>query len=159
MKFNDEDFENYLNGIMSESKKNEFEELVITSSELKNNFDKYKKLRELIINTRSVKLSEDYSSGILLRFRNNFQADKKAKPLYNIGAVAAAFASVIIGFILTVNLFIKNDVDKISEFVTVVEIEKDAIINSFDFSDQLISRADSESLQRIDSVYNDLLFQ
>ncbi len=159
MKFNDEDFENYLNGIMSGSKKDEFEELLITSTELKNNFDKYIKLRELIINTRSVKLSEDYSSGILLRFRNNLQGDKKVKPFYNIGAVAAAFASVIIGFILTVNLFIKNDIDKISEFVAIVENEKDAIIYSFDFSDQLISRADSESLQRIDSVYNDLLSQ
>jgi len=159
MKYNDEDFENYLNGQMPEIQKIEFEKLLISSSVLKNDFDRYKKLKELIRNTKSIKLNEDYSSTILYRFRNNLQDDKKAKPFYNIGAFAAAVASIMLGFILTVNLFIKNDVNKNSDFQTIVENEKDSIINSFDISDRLISNADSESIQRIDSVYNDLLFQ
>lgn len=159
MKYNDEDFENYLIGKMSESERNEFENWLIASSELQNNFDNYKKLKELITNTRSIKLSEEYSSGILPRFRNNLQEDKKAKPYYNLGAITAAFASLIIGFVLTVNLFIKTDPDKPSDLITIIENDRDSIINSFDISDKLISKADSESFQIIDSVYNDLLSQ
>lgn len=159
MKYNDEDFENYLNGKMPEIQKIEFEKLLISSSELKNDFDRYKKLKELITNTKSIKLNEDYSSTILYRFRNSLQDDKKAKPFYNIGAFATAVASIMLGFILTVNLFIKIDVNKNSDFQTIIENEKDSIINSFDITDRLISNADSESIQRIDSVYNDLLFQ
>ncbi|MDT3696542.1 MAG: hypothetical protein ROY99_09115 [Ignavibacterium sp.] len=159
MKYNDGDFENYLMGKMSENERNEFENSLISSSELKTNFDKYKKLTELITNTRSIKLSEEYSSRILLRFRNNLQVDKKNKSYYNLGAITAAFASIILGFVLTVNLFIKTDVDKTSELVTIIENDRDSIVNSFDISDKLISRADSESLNRIDSVYNDLLSQ
>ncbi|HQI41709.1 MAG: hypothetical protein B6D44_02385 [Ignavibacteriales bacterium UTCHB2] len=159
MKYNDEDFENYLNGKMPEIQKIEFEKLLISSSELKNDFDRYKKLKELITNTKSIRLNEDYSSTILYRFRNNLQDDKKVKPFYNIGAFATAVASIMLGFILTVNLFIKNDIDKNSDFQSIIENEKDSIINSFDITDRLISNADSESIQKIDSVYNDLLFQ
>lgn len=79
MKYNDEDFENYLIGKMSENERNEFENSLIASSELQNNFDNYKKLKELITNTRSIKLSEEYSSGILPRFRNELQENKKIK--------------------------------------------------------------------------------
>lgn len=159
MKYNDEDFENYLIGKMSESERNEFENSLIASSELQNNFDNYKKLKELITNTRSIKLSEEYSSGILPRFRNELQENKKNKIYYNLGAITAAFASVIIGFVLTVNLFIKTDPDKPSDLITIIENDRDSIINSFDISDKLISKADSESFQIIDSVYNDLLSQ
>jgi len=159
MKYNDEDFENYLIGKMSESEKNEFENSLIASSELQNNFDNYKKLKELITNTRSIKLSEEYSSGILPRFRNELQENKKNKIYYNLGAITAAFASVIIGFVLTVNLFIKTDSDKPSDLITIIENDRDSIINSFDIYDKLISKADSESFQIIDSVYNDLLSQ
>lgn len=159
MKYNDEDFENYLIGKMSESEKNEFENSLIASSELQNNFDNYKKLKELITNTRSIKLSEEYSSVILPRFRNELQENKKNKIYYNLGAITAAFASVIIGFVLTVNLFIKTDPDKPSDLITIIENDRDSIINSFDISDKLISKADSESFQIIDSVYNDLLSQ
>ncbi|HQF42318.1 MAG TPA: hypothetical protein PK073_05350 [Ignavibacteriaceae bacterium] len=159
MKYNDEDFENYLNGKMPEIQKIEFEKLLISSSELKNDFDRYKKLKELITNTKSIRLNEDYSSTILYRFRNNLQDDKKVKPFYNIGAFATAVASIMLGFILTVNLFIKNDIDKNSDFQSIIENEKDSIINSFDITDRLISNADSESIQKIDSVYNELLFQ
>ncbi|GIK21257.1 MAG: hypothetical protein H3C40_04590 [Ignavibacterium sp.] len=159
MKYNDEDFENYLIGKMSENERNEFENSLIASSELQNNFDNYKKLKELITNTRSIKLSEEYSSGILPRFRNELQENKKNKIYYNLGAITAAFASVIIGFVLTVNLFIKTDPDKPSDLITIIENDRDSIINSFDISDKLISKADSESFQIIDSVYNDLLSQ
>lgn len=159
MKYNDEDFENYLIGKMSENERNEFENSLIASSELQNNFDNYKKLKELITNTRSIKLSEEYSSGILPRFRNELQENKKNKLYYNLGAITAAFASVIIGFVLTVNLFIKTDSDKPSDLITIIENDRDSIINSFDISDKLISKADSESFQIIDSVYNDLLSQ
>jgi len=159
MKYNDEDFENYLIGKMSENVRNEFENSLIASSELQNNFDNYKKLKELITNTRSIKLSEEYSSGILPRFRNELQENKKNKIYYNLGAITAAFASVIIGFVLTVNLFIKTDPDKPSDLITIIENDRDSIINSFDISDKLISKADSESFQIIDSVYNDLLSQ
>jgi len=159
MKYNDEDFKNYLNGKMLEIQKIEFEKLLINSTELKNDFDRYKKLKKLITNTKSIKLNEDYSSTILYRFRNNLQDNKKAKPFYNIGTFATAVASIMLGFILTVNLFIKSDVNKNSDFQSIVENEKDSIINSFDITDRLISNADSESIQRIDSVYNDLLFQ
>lgn len=159
MKYNDEDFENYLIGKMSENERNEFENSLIASSELQNNFDNYKKLKELITNTRSIKLSEEYSSGILPRFRNELQENKKNKIYYNLGAITAAFASVIIGFVLTVNLFIKTDPDKPSDLITIIENDRDSIINSFDIYDKLISKADSESFQIIDSVYNDLLSQ
>lgn len=159
MKYNDEDFENYLIGKMSENERNEFENSLIASSELQNNFDNYKKLKELITNTRSIKLSEEYSSVILPRFRNELQENKKNKIYYNLGAITAAFASVIIGFVLTVNLFIKTDPDKPSDLITIIENDRDSIINSFDISDKLISKADSESFQIIDSVYNDLLSQ
>lgn len=159
MKYNDEDFENYLIGKMSENERNEFENSLIASSELQNNFDNYKKLKELITNTRSIKLSEEYSSGILPRFRNELQENKKNKLYYNLGAITAAFASVIIGFVLTVNLFIKTDPDNPSDLITIIENDRDSIINSFDIYDKLISKADSESFQIIDSVYNDLLSQ
>ncbi|MCZ7610855.1 MAG: hypothetical protein M5U17_11895 [Ignavibacterium sp.] len=159
MKYSDEDFENYLIGKMSENERNEFENSLIASSELQNNFDNYKKLKELITNTRSIKLSEEYSSGILPRFRNELQENKKNKLYYNLGAITAAFASVIIGFVLTVNLFIKTDPDNPSDLITIIENDRDSIINSFDIYDKLISKADSESFQIIDSVYNDLLSQ
>lgn len=159
MRYNDSDFENYLRGKMTSEEKINFETNLLRSPELSNDFNKYKKLKEMISETRSINLSESYSSGILPRFRNKMEARNKSKPYQKVGAFIAAATSLVIGFTLTINLFINENGQDFNDLAEIIESEKDSLISSFEISDNLVSKADSESLAKMDSVYNDIISQ
>lgn len=159
MRYNDSDFENYLSGKMTSEEKINFETNLLRSPELSNDFNKYKKLKEMISETRSINLSESYSSGILPRFRNKMEARNKSKPYQKVGAFITAVASLVVGFTLTINLFINENGQDLNDLAEIIESEKDSLISSFEISDNLVSKADSESLAKMDSVYNDIISQ
>lgn len=159
MRYNDSDFENYLSGKMTSEEKINFETNLLRSPELSNDFNKYKKLKEMISETRSINLSESYSSGILPRFRNKMEARNKSKPYQKVGAFITAATSLVIGFTLTINLFINENGQDLNDLAEIIESEKDSLISSFEISDNLVSKADSESLAKMDSVYNDIISQ
>lgn len=159
MRYNDSDFENYLSGKMTSEEKINFETNVLRSPELSNDFNKYKKLKEMISETRSINLSESYSSGILPRFRNKMEARNKSKPYQKIGASITAATSLVVGFTLTINFFINENGQDLNDLAEIIESEKDSLISSFEISDNLVSKADSESLAKMDSVYNDIISQ
>lgn len=159
MRYNDSDFENYLSGKMTSEEKINFETNVLRSPELINDFNKYKKLKEMISETRSINLSESYSSGILPRFRKKMEARNKSKPYQKIGAFITAATSLVVGFTLTINLFINENGQDLNDLAEIIESEKDSLISSFEISDNLVSKADSESLAKMDSVYNDIISQ
>src|SRR5690606_21314077 len=129
------------------------------SPELSNDFNKYKKLKEMISETRSINLSESYSSGILPRFRKKMEARNKSKPYQKIGASITAATSLVVGFTLTINFFINENGQDLNDLAEIIESEKDSLISSFEISDNLVSKADSESLAKMDSVYNDIISQ
>ena len=156
MKYNDSDFEKYLSGKMTVEEKGKFKADLVISPELSRDFNKYKKLKELIDETRSINLNQSYSSNILPRFRNKLEARDKFKFSQKVGAFVTAAASIVIGFFLTLNLLInENSGDNI--LANIIENEKDSIISSFEISEKSISKADSESLARMDSIYKDAL--
>lgn len=159
MRYNDSDFENYLSGKMTSEEKINFETNLLRSPELSNDFNKYKKLKEMISETRSINLSESYSSGILPRFRKKMEARNKSKPYQKVGAFITAATSLVIGFTLTINLFINENGQDLNDLAEIIESEKDSLISSFEISDNLVSKADSESLAKMDSVYNDIISQ
>lgn len=159
MRYNDSDFENYLSGKMTSEEKINFETNLLRSPELSNDFNKYKKLKEMISETRSINLSESYSSGILPRFRNKMEARNKSKPYQKIGASITAATSLVVGFTLTINFFINENGQDLNDLAEIIESEKDSLISSFEISDNLVSKADSESLAKMDSVYNDIISQ
>lgn len=159
MKYNDGHFEDYLGGKMTDEEKIKFERDLLSSPELCKDFSKYKKLKQLISETRSINLSESYSYGILPRFRNKMEARNKSKLYQKVGAFITAAASLVVGFTLTINLFINEKGQDLNDLAEIIESEKDSIICSFEISDNLISKADSESLAKMDSVYNDVIFQ
>lgn len=159
MRYNDSDFENYLSGKMTSEEKINFETNLLRSPELSNDFNKYKKLKEMISETRSINLSESYSSGILPRFRNKMEARNKSKPYQKVGAFITAATSLVVGFTLTINLFINENGQDLNDLAEIIESEKDSLISSFEISDNLVSKADSESLAKMDSVYNDIISQ
>lgn len=159
MRYNDSDFENYLSGKMTSEEKINFETNLLRSPELSNDFNKYKKLKEMISETRSINLSESYSSGILPRFRNKMEARNKSKPYQKVGAFITAATSLVVGFTVTINLFINENGQDLNDLAEIIESEKDSLISSFEISDNLVSKADSESLAKMDSVYNDIISQ
>lgn len=159
MRYNDSDFENYLSGKMTSEEKINFETNLLRSPELSNDFNKYKKLKEMISETRSINLSESYSSGILPRFRKKMEARNKSKPYQKIGASITAATSLVVGFTLTINFFINENGQDLNDLAEIIESEKDSLISSFEISDNLVSKADSESLAKMDSVYNDIISQ
>jgi len=159
MRYNDSDFENYLSGKMTSEEKINFETNLLRSPELSNDFNKCKKLKEMISETRSINLSESYSSGILPRFRKKMEARNKSKPYQKIGASITAATSLVVGFTLTINFFINENGQDLNDLAEIIESEKDSLISSFEISDNLVSKADSESLAKMDSVYNDIISQ
>ncbi len=159
MRYNDSDFENYLSGKMTSEEKINFETNLLRSPELSNDFNKYKKLKEMISETRSINLSESYSSGILPRFRNKMEARNKSKPYQKVGAFITAATWLVVGFTVTINLFINENGQDLNDLAEIIEGERDSIISSFEISDNLVSKADSESLAKMDSVYNDIISQ
>lgn len=159
MRYNDSDFENYLSGKMTSEEKINFETNLLRSPELSNDFNKYKKLKEMISETRSINLSESYSSGILPRFRNKMEARNKSKPYQKVGAFITAATWLVVGFTVTINLFINENGQDLNDLAEIIESEKDSLISSFEISDNLVSKADSESLAKMDSVYNDIISQ
>lgn len=159
MRYNDSDFENYLSGKMTSEEKINFETNLLRSPELSNDFNKYKKLKEMISETRSINLGESYSSGILPRFRNKMEARNKSKPYQKVGAFITAATSLVVGFTVTINLFINENGQDLNDLAEIIESEKDSLISSFEISDNLVSKADSESLAKMDSVYNDIISQ
>lgn len=158
MNYNDSDFENYLNGKMTNEEKLIFEADLLLSSELAENLKSYKKVNQLVRETKEIKLNEKYSSDILLRFRNKLNEGEKNKPLYKIGAFVTALASLVLGFILTFNFFVKDTGSNL-DLTNLTESEKELIINSFDIADKIIFNSDSKSIEIMDSIYKDALAQ
>lgn len=158
MNYNDSDFENYLNGKMTNEEKLIFEADLLLSSELAENLKSYKKVNQLVRETKEIKLNEEYSADILLRFRNKLSEGEKNKPLYKIGAFATALASLVLGFILTLNFFVKEAGSNL-DLTNLADSEKELIFNSFDVSDKLLFNSDFESIEIMDSIYKEALVQ
>src|SRR5690606_26542975 len=117
-------------GKMTSEEKINFETNLLRSPELSNDFNKYKKLKEMISETRSINLSESYSSGILPRFRKKMEARNKSKPYQKIGASITAATSLVVGFTLTINFFINENGQDLNDLAEIIESEKDSLISS-----------------------------
>lgn len=104
----------YLDRQLSEEEKLDFENLLLTNSILRAEFEKYKKVNELFSPEPNPQLNSDYFSRIVPEFRQRLEK-KRSPVLYrNYGMVFTTLFLIVTSFFIADKLLINRDINNSS---------------------------------------------
>jgi hypothetical protein len=151
---NEEKFFSYLKGKMNSEERKIFEDELMHSDNLNQEFDEYKKLNSIIDETKNVSLNKNYSESIIIEFRKRKDSKrlKKKSP-----AIKYAFISIIlitVGYFLISQINKENPQDVNLLLTQYSDSELDSYINDYDHSDAVEMNIGNEAVHIIDSIYS-----
>lgn len=141
MKVDKEKIIRYFNKEMAEAEEKEFLQSVKSDESLKNEFNNFKKVFELIDQNKSIQIDRNYLDGILPRFRNKSAQEKRF-------SLKPAFALVMIILIAVVILFITDKSSTVSTDNEFADIPDEILVQTI--SDNDLSLIDET---KIDSIF------
>ncbi len=120
----------YLDRQLSEEEKLDFENLLLTNSILRAEFEKYKKVNELFSPEPNPELNSDYFSRIVPEFRQRLEK-KRSPVLYrNYGMVFTTLFLIVTSFFIADKLLINRDINN-SSIQAIVEGFTEKELNNF----------------------------
>jgi len=152
---NEEKFFSYLKGKMNSEEKKAFEDELVYSETLYNEFIEYKKLNSIIDETKNIPLSKNYSESIITEFsrRKESKGLKKKSP-----TIKYAFASIfiiIVGYFLISQTNRENPQDVNLSLTQYSDSELDSYINDYNYPNSIEMNIGNEAVQIIDSIYSE----
>lgn len=150
----DERFSKYFLNDMNENEKQEFENELKSSEQFRIDFEDYKKVFELVNETKQVKLEDSYSQLIIPNFRKNLEKNKQKLALAKFGYAFSFLFIVIFGYMIFNSVFNNSqDLNKTYSGLT----SEDVNLLANDVNIDLENNYDEEIVNKIDSVYSDKL--
>lgn len=153
MKNSEEKFFLYLKGKMNSQEKLEFEDEMKNSKELKNEFEEYKNLLQIINETKNTAINKEYSESIVPNFRNRLDKIGEKKSYKNLKYVLASFIIIIAGYFIVsqINREDKQDLNQV--LTNLSDDELNLYAADFYSSEDLTKSMENISSKRIDSLY------
>lgn len=123
MKANKEKIIRYLNGEMTETEINEFNKLLQSDENLMKEFNEFKKIYEMIENSRNVKINDNYLDSILPQFRQKISKKKN----YSLKPAFALMSIIIIAGLILLIFYQSPDTNSNGIFT---DIPDEILLNS-----------------------------
>lgn len=150
MKNNDEKFSSYFLNEMDDNERLKFEEELKTSIELRNEYENYKKLFDVIQYTKSIKLSDEYSQNIIPVFRKKLERKQKFSALIKFGYVFAVLLAFVVGYSV-MNFMIKTNKENPVSFTSITPEEASSFADEMNINFE--NDYDEQASASIDSLY------
>ncbi|HCY77884.1 MAG TPA: hypothetical protein DHV28_18410 [Ignavibacteriales bacterium] len=153
MNNNEEKFFSYLHGQMNYEEKKEFELELIKSADLNNEFNDYKKLMNIVSETKNINLSKDYSESIITEFRNRLEIKSTKKIIPNFRYAIASVIIIVVGY-FSFSVLNKETPDEINSILKEYSYDElNSITKNYDFSIGLEKNFNDNDISKIDSIY------
>ena len=152
---NEEKFFSYLKGKMKSESRKIFEDELMNSDKLNKEFIEYKKLNDIIKETKNVNLKKDYSESIITEFRRRRESKNLKKRHPTIKYALASILIIIAGYFLISQINKENQHDVNSELTQYSYSELNSFIDDYDYSNSIELNIADDAIQRIDSIYSD----
>lgn len=151
---NNETYEKYLSGQMNESERKLFEAELVSSIQLKDDFESYKKVIKLVDTTKNIELNSQYTQSIISIFRNKTKIKRKKSIFLKYGyAFVIIFTVVFSYFILSIFNGLKQVPD---EMLTDYNNDATNYLSAELYSD-IENEFDENTMVTIDSIYKNKL--
>jgi hypothetical protein len=152
---NEEKFFSFLKGKMKPEDRKTFEDELMNSDKLNKEFIEYKKLNDIIKETKNVNLKKDYSESIITEFRKRRESKNLKKRHPTIKYALASILIIIAGYFLILQINKENQHDVNSELTQYSYSELNSFIDDYDYSNSIELNIADDAIQRIDSIYSD----
>ncbi|MFZ2323197.1 MAG: hypothetical protein WAV89_05805 [Ignavibacteriaceae bacterium] len=153
---NDEKFSKYLFNEMSENEKHSFEDELKSSGQMKDDFESYQKVIELVKETKNIQLDVQYTRNIIPEFRRKLEKRNHPSVFVKFGYVFVALFFAVFGYsIVTKVLTEKQDLQKVYSDLTNDEVSYLAAEMNIGLGNDF----DENTIEKIDSVYNYKLYE
>lgn len=150
MKNNDEKFSSYFLNEMDDNERLKFEEELKTSIELRNEYENYKKLFDVIQITKSIKLSDEYSQNIIPVFRKKLERKQKYSAIIKFGYVFAVLLAFVVGYSV-MDFMIKTNKENPVSFTSITPEEASSFADEMNINFE--NDYDEQASASIDSLY------
>lgn len=150
MKNNDEKFSSYFLNEMDDNERLKFEEELKTSIELRNEYENYKKLFDVIQITKSIKLSDEYSQNIIPVFRKKLERKQKFSAMIKFGYVFAVLLAFVVGYSV-MDFMIKTNKENPVSFTSITPEEASSFADEMNINFE--NDYDEQASASIDSLY------
>lgn len=150
MKNNDEKFSSYFLNEMDDNERLKFEEELKTSIELRNEYENYKKLFDVIQYTKSIKLSDEYSQNIIPVFRKKLERKQKFSAMIKFGYVFAVLLAFVVGYSV-MDFMIKTNKENPVSFTSITPEEASSFADEMNINFE--NDYDEQASASIDSLY------
>ncbi|MEO8231185.1 MAG: hypothetical protein ABI638_02810 [Ignavibacteriota bacterium] len=154
---NEERFFSYLKGIMNSEELEKFENDLSKSADLKNEFNEYKKLNNIISEVKSIHLNSEYSNSIITNFRNRIKLKNTKSAFPKIRYAFAALFIVVAGYFV-ISTFTKENPQNIKSLLAGYS---EAELNSFNdnfYSSNIENNFNDYDSNKLDSIYSENIF-
>ena len=150
---NEEKFFSYLKGEMNPEERKIFEQELIHSDNLNQEFDEYKKVNNIIYETKNIPLNKNYSESIITEFRRRKDSKGLKKKSPTIKYAFASIIIIIVGCFLISQINSESPQDVNLSLTQYSDSELDSYINDYDYSNSVEMNINIDAVQRIDSLY------
>lgn len=151
---NEEKYLSYLLNQMSEKEKQLFENELESSKQIRNDYESYKKIMDLVNGSKNIKLNSQYTQTIIPKFRNKFEEKKKKSIIVKYSyAFSAIFIAALSYLVITQTLTDKQNSQNMYSDLT----KDEASFLAGEMNIELGNDYDETTIQKIDSVYKDKL--
>lgn len=150
---NEEKFFSYLKGKMNPGERKIFEDELMHSDNLNQEYDEYKNLNSIIDETKNIPLSKNYSESIITEFRRRKDSKGLKKKSPTIKYAFASIIIIIVGYFLISQINKENPQDVNLLLTHYSDSELNSYINDYDHSNIIEMNIGNEAAQIIDSIY------
>lgn len=130
---NEEKFSSYFLNEMDEVEAKKFEQELNSSYELRKEYENYKKLFDIVQNTKTIKLKDEYSQNVIPVFRTKLERKQKFSSVIKIGYVFAVLFSFVIGYSI-MDFIIKTNKDVQESFTNITLEEASTFADEMNFN-------------------------
>lgn len=154
----EEKFFSYLNGRMNSNEKKEFEDELLRSENLKEEFAEYKRLNRIIEVVKGIPLNKDYAASIITDFRKRNESKKISKSYSKVSYAFASIIVIIVGYFLLSIYYKEKTTDIDSLFTEFTTADLDSLGYYYDYSINIESSINNDFANAVDSIYSEKYF-
>lgn len=154
----EEKFFSYLNGRMNSNEKKEFEDELLRSENLKEEFAEYKRLNRIIEVVKGIPLNKDYAASIITDFRKRNESKKISKSYSKVSYAFASIIVIIVGYFLLSIYYKEKTTDIDANFTEFTIADLDSLGYYYDYSLNIDGSLNNDFINAVDSIYSEKYF-
>ena len=154
----EEKFFSYLKGRMNSNEKKEFEDELLRSENLKEEFAEYKRLNRIIEVVKGIPLNKDYAASIITDFRKRNESKKISKTYSKVSYAFASIIVIIVGYFLLSIYYKEKTTDLDANFTEFTIADLDSLGYYYDYSLNIDASLNNDFINAVDSIYSEKYF-